>query len=477
MLKRKVALALASVAVSSTQALAQSPAAPVDQLQYLPKAKPAIASYYRDILSARKSIDMTYFIWDACTTTGKVITQALEKKVKEGVKVRVLLDGTNQKPDGQKLLKAAMARRGIELRYFNKSYYDETMPMKEMRLESNWRTHAKFTLVDGEKFITGGRNIGDDYFSLREGFDFVDRDARVVGPAAKQAAERYEELWTSEHSYVPDEPSKEATDEYVKWCAEQPDKAKEVTAFLEENSEKIVAEIPAVQCKDVSFIMDNPSFRGNRYAVTNFIRSIGWNSKERLKEKRMTYAILDLMDNATSTFHMENWAYLPAWGINKRIQEMKKKRLRVYAITNDITDVEAMSATQIDYIFRDEMKGKDKALGQNMVTLSRHGSLDDSWEMTPPGDTQFMIHSKVWMSDRKNVIVGSFNLDPRSFHTNVESGVLVKDCKPFGDLVMKEMRTLIQDSRADKKDCAKCKNIPEYNWKERWMYWMKRELY
>jgi putative cardiolipin synthase len=43
----------------------------------------------------------------------------------------------------------------------------------------------------------------------------------------------------------------------------------------------------------------------------------------------------------------------------------------------------------------------------------------------PPGSSRASLHSKALVVDRRQVWIGSFNLDPRSIRLNTENGVLI----------------------------------------------------
>src|SRR4051812_16816226 len=47
--------------------------AQADSVKYLAHAKTALAHFYSDLNGAQKSIDMAYYIFDPCSTTGKMV--------------------------------------------------------------------------------------------------------------------------------------------------------------------------------------------------------------------------------------------------------------------------------------------------------------------------------------------------------------------------------------------------------------------
>src|SRR5438876_11089216 len=59
------------------------------------------------------------------------------------------------------------------------------------------RMHEKLIVADGERYITGGRNLDASYFGLARKRNFVDRDVYVEGASAADAERCFDELWAS----------------------------------------------------------------------------------------------------------------------------------------------------------------------------------------------------------------------------------------------------------------------------------------
>jgi phosphatidylserine/phosphatidylglycerophosphate/cardiolipin synthase-like enzyme len=58
------------------------------------------------------------------------------------------------------------------------------------------RMHEKVMVVDGKRYIAGGRNLAGAYFEMAK-FNYVDRDVYVDGPSAADAQTHFENLWAS----------------------------------------------------------------------------------------------------------------------------------------------------------------------------------------------------------------------------------------------------------------------------------------
>ena len=158
------------------------------------------------IESAKSSIDVEYFIYRA-DTSGKIFTQALINRAKEGIKVRLLLDYFLIKNVITTFHADELAKYGIEVKYYN--------PTSTLNLiKGQYRNHRKLLIIDGQVAITGGRNIGDEYFDLSPTFNFLDRDIEITGSVAADIQATFNAVWDSEPAKKlakPDKPIKTYT--------------------------------------------------------------------------------------------------------------------------------------------------------------------------------------------------------------------------------------------------------------------------
>src|SRR5690606_16954412 len=63
----------------------------------------------------------------------------------------------------------------------------------------NYRMHNKLMIVDSQMFITGGRNIGDEYFSL-SARDFQDIDILGMGRISQEVVRSFDAYWNANES-------------------------------------------------------------------------------------------------------------------------------------------------------------------------------------------------------------------------------------------------------------------------------------
>jgi len=143
------------------------------------------------IEGARERLDVCTFIIGA-DELGQEALERLARRAREGVKVRVLLDGFGalQLPRGHfTKLRAA----GAQVAVFR--------PLFSLRRNGprNLRNHRKFTIADDQWLWTGGRNLAGEYFCGNAAHPQPWRDLSfdLHGDAATAAARQFEQDWAS----------------------------------------------------------------------------------------------------------------------------------------------------------------------------------------------------------------------------------------------------------------------------------------
>lgn len=124
--------------------------------------------------NAEHYIHFQYYIFKS-DGLGKRVIQALSKKAKEGVEVKILLDGMGGRKF-QKKYKDQLRENGAEIGVFLPPF----VPFLSLRI--NYRNHRKICIVDGKEAFIGGFNIGDEYIGLSKKFGYW-RDAhlKIIG--------------------------------------------------------------------------------------------------------------------------------------------------------------------------------------------------------------------------------------------------------------------------------------------------------
>ena len=127
---------------------------------------------------ATKTIDLQTYIYSN-DFSSKVLIAELKRAADRGVKVRILLDDYGTKSDIVDVM-LLNQHPNIEVKVFNPVanrsrllYYPQFL-LDFNRLNS--RMHNKLFIVDNVAYITGGRNVGSNYFYPESASNFSDTD-------------------------------------------------------------------------------------------------------------------------------------------------------------------------------------------------------------------------------------------------------------------------------------------------------------
>lgn len=129
---------------------------------YFPLGEDKFAEMIRQLKKAEHFIFMEYFIIEEGQMWGEVL-EILAEKVREGVDVRLMYDGTCEFALLPRSYPAQLRRLGIKCKIFS-----PVMPL--ISTHYNYRDHRKILVIDGHTAFTGGINLADEYINARQRF-------------------------------------------------------------------------------------------------------------------------------------------------------------------------------------------------------------------------------------------------------------------------------------------------------------------
>lgn len=414
--------------------LFSSPRARADQVRPLIRGADSLLTFVSTIDQARKSLDLTTFIFGPCDSSGQVVMDAMKNAVRRGVRVRVLLDAYIFDEQTLQNLASDLTRSGVQLRIYNNSF--------KLSLAFNPRTHVKLMVADGETYIAGGRNLSDEYFGLNEGLNFLDQDVWVHGASARAASAGFDELWGSRLASVPAPIG--APVSWAMFC-ERHDAGrfwpvKKTVRALEPRGASDVGVVR--DCAKVSYVQDSPAFFGAPSAPgSDEVANVPYLSGERLVLKRATGAYAKFIGDTRARLEVLNWSYVPVGVVRDAFARLRERKIPVQVLTNRDPEEDGLNEEAVAFLSAASAE-RDGVGSQSVVRLSGRGSMNDRNRLTPRSAT-FRIHAKMAIRDRRDVLVGSFNLDPRSTETNLENLVIVRDCPALA----KDLHERLQDIR------------------------------
>jgi putative cardiolipin synthase len=172
----------------------------------LPGGHAALAARLTLARHATRTLDVQYYLFHN-DTTGRLVAEALLAAAERGVRVRLLIDDIDTANKELRLV-TLNAHPNIEVRLFNPFHTRSTnllvkgwQALRE-KVRLNRRMHNKAFIADNQVGITGGRNIGDEYFDAHHDLAFVDLDVIAAGAVVDALSQSFDRYWNSE-SAVP----------------------------------------------------------------------------------------------------------------------------------------------------------------------------------------------------------------------------------------------------------------------------------
>ena len=156
--------------------------------KYFSLGEDAFEEMLIQLKKAEKFIFMEYFIIDEGYMWGQIL-KVLSDKVKEGVEVRVMYDGTCEFA----LLPHSYPRKLRELGIKAKVF----APIRPfLSTHYNYRDHRKILVVDGDVAFTGGLNLADEYINEKEVYGhWKDTAIMIQGESVDSFTLMFLQMW------------------------------------------------------------------------------------------------------------------------------------------------------------------------------------------------------------------------------------------------------------------------------------------
>jgi cardiolipin synthase len=182
------------------QAVAESPLIAGETTHLLRDGPATFRAMFAAIRSAKRRIDLEYYIFEDVESDGVHLGDLLLAKRREGVAVNVIYDSYGS-GDTPKAFFERLKQAGVNLVEFN-----PVNPLKaKKRYSFNDRDHRKILVVDGATGIVGGVNLSSDYQIHPIGKSgnlpgqppkhWRDTDLEITGPAVARLQTLFLEHW------------------------------------------------------------------------------------------------------------------------------------------------------------------------------------------------------------------------------------------------------------------------------------------
>ena len=421
---------------------------------------------------AVRTIDVQYFIFSA-DNVGLVGIDLLLRAAERGVRVRLMIDDLLVDTDASFLL-ALDAHPNLEIRIYNPNLRaGKNLPSALLNTVTdfrgvNQRMHNKTLIIDGNAVITGGRNVADEYFDFNTTYNFRDRDVLLLGGAVGQITKSFNEFWNHKLSVpinkllkpIPKDTAKQlwsnlhhySCDPNHVWPSVLERIARVPEAFTTKVSTGVFRWV-----KDVIYVSDKPG----KNEQTKGLKGRGYS----------TNALIDLIRNAKESIVIQT-PYLVTTELSHRLfAEAKRRGVRIQILTNSLATTDNIAAFRGYQVSRSHLLEAGVELFEFRPDAQlRRMIMTSSFIRTIKELPIFGIHAKTMVVDEKILVVGTFNLDPRSAHLNTECVTLIPD----ENLSQQVLRILNLEMKPENSWQTTPKFNPDKNspWSLRFKTWM-----
>ena len=159
-------------------------------VKYFSSGEEVFPHMIESIRSATKYIFLEYFIIEPDASWNEIFNE-LQKKIREGVEVRILCDGL-----GSPVFSTSDYQKYLKANGFNSRVFVPIIPVFSTHL--NNRDHRKMLIVDGQLAFTGGFNISNEYFNRGNKNRFAywkDNAVQIQGQAVHTFLQLFLQNW------------------------------------------------------------------------------------------------------------------------------------------------------------------------------------------------------------------------------------------------------------------------------------------
>lgn len=408
-----------STALGQRVAAAQSQAAArgLSGVRVVTSGSDALATLMTMADQAQRSLDLQYYLVHNEPST-RALLRHVRAAADRGVRVRLLVDDLNT-AGTDAAFRRLTEHPKIEVRLYN--------PLPSGRFSTvtrllssltdmdrvNRRMHNKVFIADNTLAFTGGRNLGDAYFLASDKANFVDIDVVVAGSAVAALSRTFDRYWNSPLAY-PVHQLVSASDAAASAAKpDQLDTGPPAEPTLGLPPDAVARQLaPGAGMKltwaRARLLADDPAK----------IETQGEAGPDQL----MFDDVASLMRSAKQELVIISPYLVPGRRGVALLADLRQRGLAVRVLTSGLASTDA-PAVHIGY-----SRYRVPMLKQGVQLYEMRAHLDgDGLKASGSGfgRSAARLHAKVMVIDRRWLLVGSMNLDPRSVQLNSEQGLLI----------------------------------------------------
>lgn len=409
--------------------------APTSGFRLLPEPAFAFDARVALVRSAERSLDVQYYLIRS-DDVGLQFLRELRDAAARGVRVRLLVDDLYT--GGEEELFATLATfPNIEVRHFNPlPSRAAALPVRLVLsffslLRVNHRMHNKLLVADNSFAISGGRNIGNEYFMRDASANFIDVDLLSCGPIVRKMSRSFDAFWNSAQVWsigdlaplsISTSVAQRRFDEKTRTTA--PDITLHPHEILGHSpvGEQLVTGKLDLHQASARLYADSP----DKLSLDHETAYRGSVSEGALNEISASQADVKILSPY----------FIPGPRGMEVLTKFVANGGRVVVITNSLGSTDEPLA----YAGYERYRSELLKIGVTVYEIAPDSPIRPK-RFGDFGKSLSRLHAKVALMDEKRIFVGSMNLDYRSSSINTELGLVIESTsmvKEFNDLFAAE---------------------------------------
>jgi cardiolipin synthase C len=392
--------------------------------------------------AAEKTLDLQYYAIHFDNSSA-VLLQRLREAARRGVRVRILLDDFNAAGRNIEVLRLDL-EPGIEIRMFNPVAGSRASLVGRMlgsvfdfqRIQQ--RMHNKAFIADNALAITGGRNLGDEYFGQGQQSNFLDLDVLTAGRVVQDISRSFDHYWNDTLAYpvqsllTPDElknlretPQPAPALPVGPADAHPPQVTPASLAAAQANAPHTGTDPARWVWAPAALLVDQPSKIGSDDPADT--------------EETVVEGLLQLVQQAKSDLLIVSPYFVPGERMMQVFTQLRQRGVRVRVLTNSLASNDAPLA-HVGYA---RYRVALLQTGVELYELRSDGATRRRLFGSAP-TARASLHSKALIMDGRLVAIGSMNLDLRSTLQNTEMSLVIRS-----STIARELSANIEQTVAD----------------------------
>jgi cardiolipin synthase C len=374
---------------------------------------------------AQRTLDIQYYIIQQ-NDSARLLLHHVRLAAERGVRVRLLVDDLNTAGEDRRFMHLG-EHPNLEVRVFNPfpggrfaTWTRFVASATDIR-RINHRMHNKLFVADDALAITGGRNIGDQYFTRDQHNNFIDLDVVAAGAIVSELSASFDAFWNSKYAY--------------------PIASVASPVSAEPSSPPLIDTGTAANANWLARELDSGSVPLTWVPATVLADRPAKIASETSPDEEVTIAndLSALMRSAKQELIVISPYFVPGKDGMALFAQLVSQGVRIRILTNSLASTDSPLVHTGYARYRVQLLKLGIELSEVRPRLGQKRA-----RFHPFRSSNASLHAKALVIDQKTVFIGSMNMDARSAHTNSELGLVIRSAD-----IAHQVTSLLDDISAD----------------------------